>query len=83
MLCHGMVGGVYEHYGMIVIDKIVADLVLDLAIRISMYGVIIQTVTFAIYDTVNVFKNETAFTPVFSVYPDLEALYIAGSAITN
>jgi hypothetical protein len=48
MLCHDMVGGVYEHYRMVIVDEVVTDYVLDLAIRISMDGVMIQSVTLAI-----------------------------------
>ena len=83
MLGHGMVGGVYEHYRMAIVNEIIADWVLDLAISISMDGVIIQSVALAINDIIYVSKDETAFAPVLSIYPDLKALHISCSIVKD
>jgi len=85
MLGHGMVGCVYKHDRMVVIDEIVSDFMLDIIIRIrvSMNGILVQSVALSIYDAVDILKDKTALAPVLSVYSYLECLHIAGSIIAN
>lgn len=57
MLGHCVVGCVYEHDGMIVINEIVSDFMLNFIIRISMNGIFVQPIALSVYDAVDILKR--------------------------
>ena len=62
MLGHSVVGCVYKHDRVVVINEIVSDFMLDISIRIrvSMNGILVQSKALSVYDAVDILKDKTA-----------------------